>query len=589
MKKLLTILLSCFMVLSLVACSTPAETVTEGAVSGTFTGEAEGFQGKVVATVTIDNNAITEISFDESENKSQLLSDDARAEFASKIVNTQSLEVEAVSGATVSSSAFISAVEAALTSAGLEASDLTAVTTTVEKTEVEETVDVVVAGAGGAGTAAALTALQNGKTVIVVEKQGITGGATAMAGGGTVATGSAWALEDGYTETAEELKATMFANGHNNNYEPTLDVFVNNVGEAFNWLVAEDGANVAYVRDSSSRTYSADGRGAAVVSTLVAGIEANGGKILTGTPATELLVEDGKVVGLIAESEDTKYTIHASSVILATGGFGANDEMVPDKYKAFVYAGAAGTTGDGIKMAEAVNANLVNMEFVNVQPNSIVKPSGLGQYTNPGVNGAYNTSGAFLVSDQGVRFANEVGSSWVLLNAMAENEATYLICDQASFDAFNAGMMKSHIYSEEDLATWLENEGSSNPLFIGADTLTELASKLGLPEGTLEATAEKFNEDVKAGTDEFGRELSHELAGEGKYYAVQMWNRYYATLGGLEINENCQVLNTNGEVIEGLYAVGETAGGLEGDIYYPGSLFSWAMTSGHVAGLAASK
>lgn len=307
------------------------------------------------------------------------------------------------------------------------------------------------------------------------------------------------------------------------------------------------------------------------------------------TPATELIVTDGKVVGVKAEGEKAVYTINAKAVILATGGFGANDDLVPEEFQKFVYAGAAGATGDAIEMTKAVDADLINMEFVNVQPNSIVLPSGLGQYCNPGVGGAYKTSGAFMVNEKGERFANEQGGAYDLIQAMKENEATYLILDQASFDAFNAGMTGSKIYTDDDVKTWLENNGSSNPVMVGGDTLEDVAKVLNLPEGTLTTAAEAYNQAVDGGTDEFGRALSLKISDDGPYYAIQMWLRYYATLGGLHINEKMQVLNTSQKPIEGLYGAGEAVGGLEGDIYLGGSLFGWAMTSGYNAGTSVAE
>ena len=237
-------------------------------------------------------------------------------------------------------------------------------------------------------------------------------------------------------------------------------------------------------------------------------------------------------------------------------------------------------------MAAAVDADTINMEYVNVQPNSIIMPSGLGQYTNPGVATAYKTSGAFIVNQDGLRFMNEQGNAWDMIQAMKVNEANYLILDQASFDAFNGAMINSHIYTQEDVDKWVANNGSSNPVMIKADSLEELGSSLSLPESSLSAAAEKYNEDVAKGTDEFGRTLTNTISSEGSYYAIQMWLRYYATLGGLHINDQMQVLNTSQEPIEGLYAAGEVVGGLEGDIYYGGSLFGWAMTSGYDAAMS---
>lgn len=456
------------------------------------------------------------------------------------------------------------------------------------KTPTEMTADVVVVGAGGAGLSAALTAAQGGSEVIVVEKLSFAGGATMTAGGGTNATGSQVNVDAGVKDTPADLKKDMLANGHNMNDEATLDIYVNTVGRAFDWLIATDGTGAAVEYDLSQpgRTYSAVGRGVQVIQTLSQQFKDAGGTLLLETPGKELIVEDGKVTGIKAEGPDGEIIIHAKAVILATGGFGANanmiDKSITEKYP---YAGAVGAEGDALTMAEAVNADKINMELVNLQPNSIKFDTGRAHYANPGVGAAYSTSGAFLVSDQGVRFFNEQGNSYDLVKSMDNNAHTYLVLDQASFDAFNKGMMSSNIYTQEDVDKWVAANGSTDPCMAKGETLEELAKTLNIPEGALTAATEKYNEGATKGADEFGRKDPKALSAEGPYYVVELWTRYYATLGGLHINDKMQVLNTDQAAVEGLYAAGEVVGGLEGDIYYPGSLFGWAMTSGHNAGL----
>ena len=182
-----------------------------------------------------------------------------------------------------------------------------------------------------------------------------------------------------------------------------------------------------------------------------------------------------------------------------------------------------------------------------------------------------------------------LGGAYELIQAMKGNEASYLILDEASFTAFNEGMKGSKIYTDEDVETWLKNNGSSNPVMVGGDTLEDVAKVLNLPDGALTAAAESYNQAVDAGTDEFGRTLTMKISGDGPYYAVQMWLRYYATLGGRHVNEQMQVLNTSQNPVDGLYAAGEAVGGLEGDIYLGGSLFGWAMTSGYKAGTSVAE
>lgn len=573
------------------AAETQKETTKEAEESGgVFTGKAPGFHGDIVVEITVEEDVITDLKVTEH-SETENIGEAALPVLAQQALDNQTINVDTVAGATVTSDGFRAALKDAVESAGLDVSKLSQAVAASDgqKEEVTIDTDIVVVGAGGAGLTASLSALQNGAKVVLLEKMSFAGGASSMAGAGTTATGSKWLAEDGVEDSPEKLKADLLENGHNLNHEPTVDIFVNTVGEAFDWLVDPEGANVEYQRPTTSRTYSGVGRGAGVVKTLLAHVEEAGGQVLMSTPATELMVTDGKVTGVKAEGEKEVYTINAKAVILATGGFGANDDLVPEEFQKFVYAGAAGATGDAIEMTKAVDADLINMEFVNVQPNSIVLPSGLGQYCNPGVGGAYKTSGTFMVNEKGERFANEQGGAYELIQAMKGNEASYLILDEASFTAFNEGMKGSKIYTDEDVETWLKNNGSSNPVMVGGDTLEDVAKVLNLPDGALTAAAESYNQAVDAGTDEFGRTLTMKISGDGPYYAVQMWLRYYATLGGLHVNEQMQVLNTSQDPVDGLYAAGEAVGGLEGDIYLGGSLFGWAMTSGYKAGTSVAE
>lgn len=586
MRKQISILLALVLVLTSLIGSF---SLAEGMSPGTYQGEEKGYGGQVVLDVTVDAEKITDIQVVKQE-ETPGIGGAALPLLIESVLQNQTITVDSVSGATVTSAAFKEALTAALKQAG---ADIEKMSQPVEKTaEKEETVleaDLVVVGGGAAGLCAALAAQQLGKKVILIEKTGVLGGASAMAGSGTIATGSDWQKEDGFEDSPEKLKEDLIANGHNHNHEATVDIFVNSVGKAFNWLVSPEGANVPYVRSGKpSRSYSGEGRGAGVITNLAKSFEAIGGVIMTNTKGAKLIVEDGVVKGVLAEGAQNNFTITAKAVVLATGGFGANDSMVPDEYKKFVYAGHAGATGDGIMMAEAVQADLINMQFVNTQPNSMILPSGLGQYTNPGVSGAYNSSGAFLVNQNGERFANEQGNAWDLMQEMKKNTAQYLVMDQTSFDGFNAGMLRSNIYKEEDIQTWLNNDGQGQPFMVKAETLDALGDKLGLAAGVLPKTTATFNEEAAKGEDSFGRKIAAPLSAEGPYYALELHIRYYATLGGLHIDENMAVLNKDLQPVPGLYAAGEVVGGLNGDVYMAATLFGWAVTSGYNAGVSAA-
>ena len=578
MKKFAALCLAMLMVLSAVGAM--------AMTAGTYESAAQGFHGDVKLAVTVDAEKITAIEVVEH-SETEGIGAAALPKLVEAVLESQTLGVDSVAGATVTSDAFKAAMTDALEQAGADMEQMTAAAAAAELVEETLETDIVVVGGGAAGLTAGIKAIQEGKRVILLEKTGMTGGASAMAGAGTKATGSTWAKEDGSTETPEDLVAAMLKNGHEKNHVPTVELFANTVGTAFDWLVAEDGAAVPYKR-SGSGTYSGEGRVAGVVKNLTAKFEEVGGTLLLSTPATELIIDNGAVVGVKAEGNGKAYTINAKAVILASGGYGANDELVPDEYKAFVYAGHAGAQGDAIRMVAPLNADLISMELINTQPNSMILPSGLGQYCNPGVAKAY-AAGGFMVNQDGVRFTNESGSAWDIMQAMKKNTVQYLIMDQAAFDGFNAGMTASNIYTMENVETWIQDDYDGQPVMKQAATLEELAAKLNVPADAVVASAKAFNEVAATeGTDAFGRTIKVAQSEEGPYYALQMHIRYYASLGGLHINDSMQVLNVNQEAIPNLYAAGEVVGGLEGDVYMGGTLFAWAICSGHNAGLAAA-
>lgn len=579
MKKIISAFLASMLLLG----SIGGAAMAEGMTPGTYEAAAQGFHGDVKLSVTVDAEKITAIDILEH-SETEGIGAAALPKLVEAVLANQTIGVDSVAGATVTSEAFKAAMTDALTQAGADMDKMTAAVAASELEDVQMDADVVVVGAGAAGLSAALKTAQNGHSVILLEKMGVIGGASAMAGSGTMATGSKWQKEDGYEDSAEKLVEDMMANGHQKNDRATVELFANTIGEAFDWLVGEDGAAVPYQRSGKpSRSYSGEGRGAGVCKNLAERLEAAGGTLLTNTPATELVVENGAVVGVKAEGEGKAYTIRAKAVILASGGYGANDALVPDEYKKFVYAGHAGATGDAIKMVEGLDADLINMDLVNTQPNSMILPSGLGQYCNPGVAGAYK-AGAYMVNQNGERFFNESANAWDLMQAMKQNEAQYLIMDQTAFDNFNAGMTNSKIYTMEDVEKWLSDDYDGQPVMKQGATLAELCEKLNLPADAVEASAKAFNDCAAAQTaDVFGRTPAAAQSEEGPFYALQMHIRYYASLGGLHINDSMQVLNTKQEAIPGLYAAGEVVGGLEGDVYMGATLFGWAIASGYDA------
>lgn len=586
--KRLSALLLCGLMLLAGCSSSPAPTADPETkmTPGTYSSVGTGFKGDIKLDVTVTEDAITEIKVvDHKETKG--IGSEAVTILAEKMVEYQTTGVDLVAGATVTSAGFRTAVNDALNQAGADMNKFSAAPEKAELKDETLDTDVVVVGGGSSGMMAAQYLAKDGYKVILLEKTPMVGGASAMAGGTLSATNSTWQKEAGYEDSPEALKERLLAIGHNKNHLPTLELFTRIIGPNFDWIVDENGGNMPYKHEGSGASYSFEGSGSGAMLKLKEIMLDAGAELLLNTQATELIVNEGTVVGVKATGEEANYTINAKAVILATGGYGHNKDIVPEEYFAFRYSGHSGHDGDALEMIKAVDGATRNLTWLNKQPNTMILPSGAPQYTNMGVGKAYNMSG-ILINEKGERFACENGGTWELMLAMEKNERQYLLMDQENYDAFNAAM--ASIYSAEDAAKWTADDYTGQPFYKGADTLEELAEKLDVPAEALKATVAKYNEAVTAGAeDEFGRQLTTTIAEEGRYYALEMSIRYSTSLGGICINDSMQVLNTSEEAVPGLYAAGEVVGGVQGDLYLPSSTFTWAMTSGVEAGRVVSE
>ena len=546
---------------------------------GTYTSVGTGFKGDIKVDVTVTEDAITDVKVVEN-HETAGIGGQALDVLVASVLKHQTIGVDSVSGATITSAGFKMAVKDALTQAG---ADMDYYTAAPEKAKlVAETIetDVVVVGGGASGMMSALYLAKEGYKVTLLEKTAMTGGASAMAGGGLALTNSQVQKDLGYEDSSEALKQRLLNAGHGLNHIPTLEIYTSIIGPNADWIVSKDGGEMDYplTGTGASLSYPTSGNGAML--TLKKNMLNAGVDLLLSTKADELIVTDGVVTGVKATGEEKAYTINAKAVILATGGYGHNNEIVPEEYFAFRYSGHSGHDGDALEMIKAVDGATRNLTWLNKQPNTMMLPSGVPQYTNMGVSFAYKNSG-ILINQDGVRFALESGKDWELMEAMAQNERQYLLMDQTNFDGFNNGMSSRGIFNAEDPAKWTADDYNGLPFYKAANTLEELAAKLDVPAEALQATVDKYNEAVINGTpDEFGRTLTTTIDTSGKMYALEMSIRYSTSLGGICINDNMQVLNTSDAPVAGLYAVGEVVGGVQGDLYLGGSTFSWAMVSG---------
>lgn len=620
MKKLTALLASATMALSLVGCS----------AGKTYTGEAYGHdkENPVKVTLTIKDKTITKVEVDASHETNGIGSKAAET-MPGAIVAANSLDVDGVSGATQTSKAIIEAATAALKQAGLEPSDLVSKNTSTTKAkDIEETVDVVIVGAGGAGMTAAITATDAGKKVIVVESQPIAGGNSVRSTGGmnaaktpyqdknefkeaagvekTLATAaekfadnetitalaatvkSQWdayqANPQGYFDSVELMELDTMIGGKGKNNPELVKALAENSADAIEWL-ASIGAEVKNVGAFGGasvkrihRPVNADGKvtavGAYIVPILEKNLQDRNVQFLFDTTANEIIMKDGKAVGIKGTGKDGhKVTINAKSVVIATGGFGANAEMV-EKYKpelkGFATTNAEGAQGQGIDMATAVGAATVDMDQIQIHPTVHIEEDGNAHLITEGLRG----DGAILVNAEGKRFYDEVSTRDKVSAAIIAqpDKSAWLVVDQSMVDksAVIAGYIKSG-YT------------------VTGATYEELAKAMGVDEATFVSTMNTWNQAVEAKSDaEFNRTSFANPLTAAPYYAIKITPAVHHTMGGIVINPKAEVLNEKGEVISGLFAAGEVTGGVHGANRLGGNAVADFVVFGRISGQSAA-
>ncbi len=596
MKKYLSLILVLAMVLCMAAYgAAPVQATQAGTYTpGTYTGVGAGKNGDITVEVTFSAEKIESIRI-VSHTETPSLSDAAIEQIPAKIVESQSLGVDAVSGATYTSDGIVAAVADAVKQAGGDVEALKNVQVAAgEHTEEELTTDVVVVGGGGAGMSAAVRLAELGQQVILFEKASFLGGAISVSGGNQVIMGSQLQADNGVEDdSVESMVADFEANGANKNNKEILTLFAENVGAATDWLVASCGiefdAGLHQLGEySHNRELAYTGGGAGFAERMRKAVERSGATVYLSTKVESLLVEDGAVVGVKAVSTDgtKEYTVHAANVVLATGGYGNNKDMLTDEMKSALYYGPSTSTGDGIRMAEAVNAQTANMEYGKRYPNGIEVDTGIAKSTIAG-NIVGWTMSAILVNADGNRVVNEKASNRTILEEELQQPGgmLYLLLDSETFEVWKTKLAPAGI-SEGDIEKYLAANGTTTPVFAHGETLEEAAAAAGVNAENLAATVEKYNSFVEKGEDaDFGRNASYLTMkiGAGPYYLIEQKPRFATTMGGLVVNTNMQVLNQEGSAISGLYAAGETCGQVMGDDSPSGANNAWAITSGKLA------
>lgn len=627
-KRIAALALAAVMAFGLTACgggsssstAAPASSGEAGGVSGEFTGTATGM-GEVTVTVTLTDGVITAckvVGDSETEGIGSVVVESAPDE----IVSGNKGAIDVVSGATITSDAINEALAAALAAAGLDAADFTG---NADASAAEDRVidtDIVIVGAGGAGMTAAIAAANEGRDVVIVESQAMVGGNSVRATGGMNAAktpaqdenefneaagvektletaASEWADNEaitalantvaeqwaaykanpeGYFDSVELMELDTLIGGHGINDPALVEALCSNSADAIDWLAEQGieltsvssfgGASVKRIHrpvDSEGKTISV---GSYMIPLLQSKCEELGVEILLNTTANKILTDaDGAAVGIEATDKNgAAVTVNAKAVILATGGFGANLDMVVE-YKpdlaGFMTTNAPGAQGQGIDMAVAIGAGTVDMDQIQIHPTVEANTAAL---ITEGLRG----DGAILVNAEGNRFTDEVGTRDVVSAAEIAQTGSYswLVIDQAMVDA--SSVIQGYI---------------KNGYTVSGETYEELAEAMGVDAAAFAATMEKWNAAVAAGVDEeFGRTSFANPLDTAPYYAIKVTAGIHHTMGGLTINPQTQVLAGDGTVIDGLYAAGEVTGGVHGGNRLGGNAVADFTVFGRIAG-----
>lgn len=569
---------------------------------GEYHVSAKGHNSDLPMVVTFSKNKIAGIEIDSS-GESEGLSDMVFERLPQQIIEFQTLNVDAVSGASTTSQGVVDGVaDAVLLASNQDAVDVLKArqkpTVELSKEVVEEEVDVVVVGAGAAGIAAALRAEELGLSVILLEKLSFIGGAISVSGGNQVVMGSRLQKEAGVTDDTVELMVEDFLkNGNNLNVRELLTLLAENIGQTTDWVhdyvgVEYDMAGGLHVlaeyRKDRELAYADGGHGfAAAVRSKVGNSSV---QLLLQTKAQQLFTDgQGNVTGLIAIEDNGKiHRISAKAVVLTTGGYGNNKDLLPKRLKDVLFYGTRSSMGEGLLMAQAsgVDAATVLLDQGKIYPNGVEVAEGTAKSTIGG-NIAVLRENGLLVNTNGQRVVNERASNHDILDVLMEQEpkVLYLLLDQEHFEIFREEVAEGGI-SKADIDQWLENNGSVTPYFFHADDLEDLADLAGMDRKALTDTVARYNQFVAEGEDkDFHREsrFLQKPVGQGPYYLIEQKPRFATTMGGLVVNTNLEVVNTKGAVIQGLYAAGEVVGGVMGTDSPSGANNAWALTSGKLA------
>ena len=560
----------------------------------TIKAQADGRNGQIDFEIDLENNKISDVKVTKN-SETPAIFNQAFGKLKKNIIDNQSFDVDAVSGASLMTQAMLDSGKKALAENNIA---LDGKKPEVVHEERQLNVDVAVIGSGMAGLMAASRALSMGKKVVVLEKNGYLGGATILNGSNVVGTGSKVSAEL-FGETAKKDSPTRLVQDitrecRGTNYPMLSKLLANNIGKAVDFIT--EFANLTYqraetqtVEHSVNRQIEMPSESSYELVTKVAeAFEKKGGQIILDARVEKLNKDKAsKLVSLTAEGKHQTINVNFKSLVLAAGGWGARDYQA---HKTDIpYYGPMTSTGDYFDFAKNMNLVTRNLDWYKVYPHGLEVEPGIAKLTTYSTKEATDM-GAIFVNTDGKRIVNESAPYTHFRDAIAEQKGkvAYIVMDQRTWDRFYELMLK-YGFTKEEVQSFFDLVGEKSPVLVKGDLKT-VAEKAGIDYQTLKETVDNYTEDVKADYDpEFGRDkkFMHEFEGD-TYYVIEQKLRFCTTLGGYETTDQMQLLDNDMNPVSNFYAAGEIVGGANGHDSMPSMMNSWSYASGFVAGTTAA-
>ncbi|BBF23164.1 flavocytochrome c [Sutterella megalosphaeroides] len=565
--------------------------VTAFAAPVTQEGTGVGKHGDITVAVTFDEGRITDIKVVKNQ-ENPVLAKKVFTDLKDHVVQSNSADLDVISGATFSSKGFLDAVKDAAKKAGvtLSKADKKALKKAVVNLPKESSYDVVVIGAGGAGFSAAIEAKNAGANVVLLEKMPAVGG-NSLISGAEMNVARNWVQPKlGITDDSPELHAEdTYKGGDKKGDMKVINVMTHQALDAALWcrdylgVKFEDDNLFFFGGHSRKRALIPVGHtGTEFIAKFQAKADELGIPVITNMKAEELVKDkDGRVVGVKATMDGNTYTFNAKGgVVLATGGFGANPEMVkkynPKIDERFKTTDAPGATGEALYMAERAGAELVNMSYIQTYP--ICDPiSGVIELIADA-----RFDGAIMLNQEGKRFVEELERRDVLSEAILKQTGAY--CWVLWNDKIGAisNTVKAHPTEYEAF--------TKQGIMKTCDDLKCIADFTKIPFDQLKATTDRVTSMAGKGNDkDFNHRSGLVDMSQGKYYVIKAVPSTHHTMGGVRINEKAQALTKDGQVIPGLWAAGEVTGVTHGTNRLGGNAYTDIIVFGRIAGKAAAE